>query len=78
MRKIYIFRENKTKLNIFEILSRHTDHMTNKSIIKGGAYKIVYVLWGGGGRLLEWGDYFKEGAYFRKYGSLSCGLYVII
>ena len=32
MRKIYIFRENKKKLNIFSILARHTDHVTNKSI----------------------------------------------
>ena len=32
MRKIYIFCENKKKLNIFTILARHTDHVTNKSL----------------------------------------------
>ena len=33
MRKIFIFRENKKKINIFAILARHTDHVANKSKI---------------------------------------------
>ena len=33
MRKFVLFRENKKKINIFAILARHTDHVTNKSKI---------------------------------------------